>query len=123
MNFTASMKPLTGKRGHGESKDEARIGKRQRMENTTGRSSESGKKPDQIGYYTGETRTILELAKAMIRVALTTVDLFPEAKQTKDICIGAFDEASLDVLDCRVKRMYSVALFSSRLIVLVCCLM
>ncbi len=113
------MKPLTGKRGHGDLKDEAQSGKRQRMDDKADRSSKNAKKPDQIGYYTGETRTILELAKAMIRVALTAVELFPEASQTKDICISAFDEACLDVLDSRAKRMHSIVLFGSRLTTLV----
>ncbi len=78
-------------------------------------SSKSGKRPDQIGYYTGETRTILETAKSLIRVFLASVDLYPEAGQTKHICLSAFTEACDDVLDRRAKRMYSVTFLSASL--------
>lgn len=70
-----------------------------------------GAKPHQIGYYTGEMRTILERAKSLIRVFLATINFFPDPKNTVDVAITCFDEAVRDVLGRRAKRKSSV-LFS-----------
>ncbi len=63
--------------------------------------SKDGKKPDQIGFYTGETRTILEHGKSLIRILLSTFDLFPTAEDSKDAAVTIFDESCIEVLGCR----------------------
>lgn len=65
--------------------------------------SKSKKKPDQIGYYSGDTRAILERAKSLVRIYLATVDLFPDPEDSKNIAISIFDESCRDVLGRRSK--------------------
>lgn len=68
-------------------------------------SKSAGKKSDQIGFYNGETRTILENAKHMIRIYLATDDLYPSVADIHELVSAVFDEACVNVLGKRVKRM------------------
>ena len=68
----------------------------------------SDKRPEQIGYYIGDARRILEKAKLSIRVHLATDDLNPSVPDIKDIIAITFEDGCSSVLGRRIHRTSAV---------------
>lgn len=65
--------------------------------------SKVAKKSDQIGFYSGDIRAILERAKSLVRIYLATVDLFPTPEEAKNVVDSVYDESCGDIMSRRRK--------------------
>lgn len=70
-----------------------------------------GKRPEQIGYYEGEARQILDRAKTNVRLYLATVDLFPDIDDIRELTQTVYNDACIDVLGQRHPSNLVIAYF------------
>ncbi len=73
-------------------------GKKSKKEERMGKGKADKPCPDQIVFYKGDTRTILENVKLALRVFLATVNAFPTVEQLLRVVRKAFPKACKDVI-------------------------
>lgn len=88
------------KRGHKKKRSHKtiKVGKKKSKKGKRLRKGDEAR-PDQIAFYKGHTRTILEKVKSTLRIHLATVNPFSTVEQVLRVVRKAFPKARDEVLD------------------------